>query len=289
MTHRSSSFSAVICHTVCCFIGYSYCFAFFPSSPSSTSSQQSSFWCSAPSSALGVVQPGFWYLSSVPVLTDCQIPTLRHFPHWPRPDPSIVPWAKLFPAHLGASWAHLSTRMKTLPTSHMQNSSCPAHYTHTSLLLCRGHCLRNLLHTSDQCSHPYIPADPPKTTSQLSLHLWRGYFCVSWFWLVFCPFIATKLHDELLLTISVWQMGGKFSKRSENMNSKHRLPKWIRQGRIGKLTHCMVILFQMVALNLYFYFACNICSSLANTKGWHLVLQWALVLENISSEWNTFF
>lgn len=161
MTHRSSSFSAVICHTVCCFIGYSYCFAFFPSSPSSTSSQQSSFWCSAPSSALGVVQPGFWYLSSVPVLTDCQIPTLTHFPHWPRPDPSIVPWAKLFPAHLGASWAHLSTRMKTLPTSHMQNSSCPAHYTHTSLLLCRGHCLRNLLHTSDQCSHPYIPVDPP--------------------------------------------------------------------------------------------------------------------------------
>lgn len=73
--HRPSlfRFSAVIDLTVCC-LGYYHCFTYLPSSPSSTSSQQRWFWCSASSSALVMVPPGLSFLSVLPVLTHCPIP-----------------------------------------------------------------------------------------------------------------------------------------------------------------------------------------------------------------------
>lgn len=74
--HRPALFRfSAVTDLAVCYLGYSHCFTYLLSSPSSTSHQQRWFCCSASSPAFVMVLPGLSFLSSFPVLTRCPIPT----------------------------------------------------------------------------------------------------------------------------------------------------------------------------------------------------------------------
>lgn len=183
-----------------------------------------------------------------------------------------------------------------LTTSPSVEDAWPVRYMHTSFLLHRGLDLRKLSHTTNQ-SVPTLQSDPSKSHLLQSREKWflclliltgllAPYHCqASWFAALSTE---TVLISQLLFDWCMESSVRDLKTWTTSMSCQNESG----MAGLGMLTHWMVTVFQMAALNSRFLSGISIhdrnswisilyaiaATLLANTKGWHLVPQSALAL-----------